>query len=170
MTAEQIALSLLAQRNQQQPLFVKEERRPRPERAERADRDNGRPQRGEKRVRATTKRVPDSEFDTYKIQVGRDHGARPGDIVGAIANEAEIDSQFIGQIQLFAQHSLVQLPKGMPAELKKALQRTRVRQQPMALELSDSPLKKMPPRASKGNGDNRRRAPRKGQPAARRFN
>ncbi|MAD53791.1 DEAD/DEAH box helicase [uncultured Idiomarina sp.] len=170
MTAEQIALSLLAQRNQQQPLFVKEERRPRPERAERSDRDNGRPQRGEKRVRANTKRVPDSEFDTYKIQVGRDHGARPGDIVGAIANEAEIDSQFIGQIQLFAQHSLVQLPKGMPAELKKALQRTRVRQQPMALELSDSPLKKMPPRASKGNSDNRRRAPRKGQPAARRFN
>jgi ATP-dependent RNA helicase DeaD len=47
---------------------------------------------------------------------------RPGNIVGAIANEAEVDAQYIGRIQIFDDHSLVDLPEGMPAEIYRHLQ------------------------------------------------
>ncbi|HAD48497.1 MAG: ATP-dependent RNA helicase, partial [Idiomarinaceae bacterium] len=138
LSAEQIALALLKQQHKQRPLFLKEDR-PVRERAERNDRAD----RGD-RKKARGPRPTDADFDTYKIQVGREHGARPGDIVGAIANEASMDSRFIGQIQLFDQHSLVQLPKGLPGEVVKVLKRARVRQQPMSLELTSEQVKRAP--------------------------
>jgi ATP-dependent RNA helicase DeaD len=67
----------------------------------------------------------------YRIEVGRRHEATPGDIVGAIANEAGIDSQFIGQIRLYDDYSTVDLPEGMPAEVFRQLKQVRVRQQPL---------------------------------------
>ena len=175
LSAEQIALALLKQQHKQRPLFLKEDRpvRERPERAERGDRAD----RGD-RKKARSPRTTDADFDTYKIQVGREHGARPGDIVGAIANEASMDSRFIGQIQLFDQHSLVQLPKGLPGEVVTVLKRARVRQQPMSLELTSEQVRRAPrpPRTGgrEGGRDNargdRRRDSRRGQGAARRFN
>ncbi|RUO72856.1 DEAD/DEAH box helicase [Idiomarina seosinensis] len=167
LSAEQIALALLKQQHKQQPLFLKEDRvvRERPERSERADRGGDR-----RKPRAErSNRAADVDFDTYKIQVGREHGARPGDIVGAIANEGSMDSRFIGQIQLFDQHSLVQLPKGMPAEVVKVLKRARVRQHPMSLELSTEQVSRSP-KPPRGGRDARKPAGRRGQGAARRFN
>ncbi|MBF0264323.1 MAG: DEAD/DEAH box helicase [Gammaproteobacteria bacterium] len=54
------------------------------------------------------------EMDTFRIEVGHDHKVKPGNIVGAIANEAGLDSADIGHIKIFDQYSLVDLPKGMP--------------------------------------------------------
>ncbi|MEQ8264207.1 DEAD/DEAH box helicase [Pseudohaliea sp.] len=65
---------------------------------------------------------PEKGFERYRIEVGRQHGVRPGNIVGAIANEAEVDAQYIGRIQIFDDHSLVDLPEGMPAEIYRHLQ------------------------------------------------
>ena len=65
----------------------------------------------------------------YRIEVGRRHEASAGNIVGAIANEAGIDSQFIGQIRLHEDYSTVDLPEGMPAEVLRHLKQVRVRQQ-----------------------------------------
>ena len=65
---------------------------------------------------------PEQGFERYRIEVGRQHGVRPGNIVGAIANEAEVDAQYIGRIQIFDDHSLVDLPEGMPAEVFRHLQ------------------------------------------------
>ena len=176
LSAEQIALALLKQQHKQRPLFLKEDRivRERPERGERTDRAD----RGD-RKKARGPRPTDADFDTYKIQVGREHGARPGDIVGAIANEASMDSRVIGQIQLFDQHSLVQLPKGLPGEVVKVLKKARVRQQPMSLELTSEQVRRAPrpPRTGGRDGGGRdsargerRRDGRRGQGAARRFN
>jgi ATP-dependent RNA helicase DeaD len=67
----------------------------------------------------------------YRIEVGRRQEATPGDIVGAIANEAGIDSQFIGQIRLYDDYSTVDLPDGMPVEVFRHLKQVRVRQQPL---------------------------------------
>jgi hypothetical protein len=50
----------------------------------------------------------------YRIDVGRDHGVQVKDIVGAIANEAGIESRFIGRIALYDESSTVELPAGMP--------------------------------------------------------
>ena len=53
--------------------------------------------------------------------MGRQHGVQPGQIVGAIANEADIDSQHIGRIEIAEDHSLVDLPEGMPKVVQKVL-------------------------------------------------
>ncbi len=160
----QIAAALLAQQNDRRPLIVANdpaprkfaERNDRPERgaprADRGERSNARPdKRGDRPVRAAREsRESQIEFDTYRIQVGREHGARPQDIVGAIANEAEMDSRYIGQIQLFDTHSLVQLPKGMPDGVVKILQRARVRQMQMDLTLANNEvISRKPPRGDR---------------------
>lgn len=56
-------------------------------------------------------------MDTYRIEVGHAHQVKPGNIVGAIANEAGIDSSRIGRIQIFDDFSTVDLPSGMPSEI-----------------------------------------------------
>jgi ATP-dependent RNA helicase DeaD len=63
----------------------------------------------------------------YRIEVGKNQGALPKEIVGAIANEGGIDGKLIGQINLFDDYSTVELPE-LPAEVLEVLKRTRVRQ------------------------------------------
>ena len=57
----------------------------------------------------------------YRIEVGRAHGVQPKHIVGAIANEAGIDSKNIGQIKLYDDFSTIDLPEGMSKELLRDL-------------------------------------------------
>ncbi|MGQ0798697.1 MAG: DEAD/DEAH box helicase [Pseudomarimonas sp.] len=64
----------------------------------------------------------DAGLETFRIAVGEVHGVRPNNIVGAIANEAGIESRFIGRIDIRDDHSLIDLPKGMPEELLEHLQ------------------------------------------------
>ncbi|MBS1936706.1 MAG: DbpA RNA binding domain-containing protein, partial [Bacteroidetes bacterium] len=56
-------------------------------------------------------------METFRIEVGHAHGVKPNNIVGAIANEAGLDSKHIGRIDIRDEHSLIDLPEGMPAEL-----------------------------------------------------
>jgi ATP-dependent RNA helicase DeaD len=64
---------------------------------------------------------PDAGLERFRIEVGLKHGVKPGNIVGAIANEAEIESEYIGRIEIFDDYSTVDLPEGMPKELFKHL-------------------------------------------------
>ncbi|MDX5333686.1 MAG: DEAD/DEAH box helicase [Gammaproteobacteria bacterium] len=57
---------------------------------------------------------PEPGMMRYRIEVGRSHGAEPKHIVGAIANEAGIESRYIGRIKLFDDFSVIELPDGMP--------------------------------------------------------
>lgn len=151
-TLEEVASALLFEFQKQRPLIVKEEPAPRRERSERPERNaRDRNDRGAKRgdrfdrkgpaagrerdAKRKPRRDMNIEFDTYRLAVGKTHGARPGDVVGAIANEANLDSKFIGEIQLYDTHTTVQLPKGMPSEVVRKLQKARVRQQPMGITL-----------------------------------
>ncbi|EED30941.1 cold-shock deAd-box protein a [gamma proteobacterium NOR5-3] len=103
--------------------------RERPARAERSpgrdrDRDQARGQdreRTPKRPKESAPRDADVGMDRYRIEVGRQHGVKPGNIVGAIANEAEVDAEYIGRIQIEDDHSFVDLPDGMPKEIFKHL-------------------------------------------------
>ncbi len=56
-------------------------------------------------------------MDTYRIEVGQRHGAKVSNIVGAIANEAQIESRHIGHVDIRDDHSFVELPEGMPKEI-----------------------------------------------------
>lgn len=89
------------------------------ERKSRGDnpRDNKRGNRSEK---------PEAGMQRYKIMVGRNHDVKVGSIVGAIANEAGLDSEYIGAIKLYDNFSTVDLPEGMPKEVKQILKKARV--------------------------------------------
>ena len=65
-------------------------------------------------------------MDRFRVEVGHNHKVKPGNIVGAIANEADIDSKFIGRINIFDDYSLVDLPENMPKELLTQLRQVRV--------------------------------------------
>ncbi|MFP5357938.1 MAG: DEAD/DEAH box helicase [Gammaproteobacteria bacterium] len=79
------------------------------------------PERTPARARATPAR--DAELETYRVAVGHAHGVKPANLVGAIANEAGLDSQFIGRIEIFEDYSHVDLPRGMPKETFRHLQK-----------------------------------------------
>ena len=53
-------------------------------------------------------------MQTYRIEVGRSHKIGPGNIVGAITNEADIDNSMIGRINLFEDFSTIDLPSDIP--------------------------------------------------------
>jgi ATP-dependent RNA helicase DeaD len=60
-------------------------------------------------------------MDRFRLEVGHKDQVKPGNIVGAIANEAEIDAEHIGSIKIYEDYSTVDLPEGMPKEIFKHL-------------------------------------------------
>lgn len=74
------------------------------------------------RARERSKRFrEDGEQELYRIDVGRVHGVKPGNIVGAIANEAGLQSRYITGLKINDDHSTVRLPKGMGKDVMLAL-------------------------------------------------
>jgi ATP-dependent RNA helicase DeaD len=66
-------------------------------------------------------------MESYRIEVGHRHGVKPGNIGGAIANEADLESRYIGRIDIHDDHSVVDLPQGMSKEVEHHLRRVFVR-------------------------------------------
>ncbi|MGH8031954.1 MAG: DbpA RNA binding domain-containing protein, partial [Luteimonas sp.] len=71
-------------------------------------------------------------------EVGHAHGVQPGNIVGTIANEADLESRYIGRIDIRDDYSLVDLPEGMPKELLEHLKRVYVSGQPLRMRRADA--------------------------------
>jgi ATP-dependent RNA helicase DeaD len=69
---------------------------------------------------------PEAHMERFRIEVGWRDRIKPGNIVGAIANEAGLNGRAIGRIRIFDSHSTVDLPKGMPDDVFASLQRLRV--------------------------------------------
>jgi ATP-dependent RNA helicase DeaD len=72
---------------------------------------------------------------TYRLEVGKNDSVEPSNIVGAIANEADISSQYIGQIILHDEYSTVDLPDGMPDDVFKTLKKARVRSKALNISI-----------------------------------
>ena len=91
---------------------------------------------------------------TYRLEVGKNDSVEPSNIVGAIANEADISSQYIGQIILHDDYSTVDLPDGMPDEIFKTLKKARVRSKALNISIDKGGDKSAPssrsPRPRKG--------------------
>jgi ATP-dependent RNA helicase DeaD len=83
------------------------------------------------------------QMETFRIEVGSHHGIKPGNIVGAIANEAGIEGVHIGRVDIREDHSFVDLPEGMPNQIFKELQKVRV----AGRELRISRVSEKPPKA-----------------------
>lgn len=119
-------------RNERSEKPVRSERPDRGERTERADK----PAR-ERFARDNATSSDDVPMVTYRIEVGRNDDVSPKNIVGAIANEADIDAQFIGHIKLYDNYSTVDLPEGMPKELFDHLYKVRVCQKPLKISVDN---------------------------------
>jgi len=74
----------------------------------------------------------------YRLNVGRQDGVQPKDIVGAIANEAGIEKHNIGRIALYVTHSTVELPAGMPETVFKHLQKIWLCNRKLELRLAET--------------------------------
>lgn len=112
-------------------------RRPRREFNDRDDRRGDDRRRGDSdRERSPRRERRDAgEMDLYRIEVGRDDGVEVRHIVGAIANEGDISSRYIGNIKLYGSHSTIELPKGMPTDLLSHFTRTRIMNKPLNMQL-----------------------------------
>src|SRR3546814_2355286 len=84
-------------------------------------------------------------METFRIEVGHVHGVQPGNIVGAIANEADLESRYIGRIDIRDDYSLVDLPEGMPRELLEHLKRVYVSGQSLKMRRADAADTGTPP-------------------------
>ena len=80
---------------------------------------------------------PDAGMQRFRIEVGHMHSVKPGNIVGAIANETGLDSEFIGRINIFDDHSTVDLPEDMPADIFQDLKKVRVAGQALRISRLD---------------------------------
>ncbi len=76
---------------------------------------------------------PEKGMERFRIEVGEIDAIKPGNIVGAIANEADIDSKYIGRIHIYDAYSTVDLPDDLPAAILKKLKKVRVAKKPMQL-------------------------------------
>ena len=83
-------------------------------------------------------------METFRIDVGHVHGVQPGNIVGAIANEADLESRFIGRIDIRDDHSLVDLPQGMPREVLEHLKKVWVSGQQLRMRRADEDARAAP--------------------------
>jgi len=87
-----------------------------------------------------TGRKGDTGMQAYRIEVGHAHGVKPANIVGAIANEAGLDAKYIGRIEIFDDHSMLDLPDGMPKEVFEQLQSVSVAGQQLRISHVGAPL------------------------------
>jgi ATP-dependent RNA helicase DeaD len=104
-----------------------------------------------------------AQMETFRIEVGSVHGIKPGNIVGAIANEADIEGVHIGRVDIREDHSYVDLPEGMPKEIFKQLQKVRVAGRELRISrIAEKPPK--PPRATLGRHNLKSREARPAKP------
>ena len=110
--------------------------KPSKETRERDGRSSERRLRGDNRETPKRRERRDvGDMDMYRIEIGKENGVEVRHIVGAIANEADISSRYIGNIKLYETYSTVELPKGMPKDILKHFEKVRVLNQPMKMSL-----------------------------------
>ncbi len=100
----------------------------------------------------------DEGLETYRIAVGREQGAMPRNIIGAIANEAGLESRHIGKLEIHDQYSLIDLPSGMPADVFNHLKKVWVSGKTLDIRKYDDDAPAAPART----GGKPPRGPRKG--------
>ena len=100
---------------------------------------------------------PEAGMETFRIEIGHTHGVQPGNIVGAIANEADLESRYIGRIDIRDDYSLVDLPVGMSRPLLEHLKRVRIAGHPLRIQRAG-------PNDVAGGGEQRTNFPARAHP------
>ncbi len=76
---------------------------------------------------------PEDHMERFRVELGWRDRIKPGNLVGAIANETGLNGKAIGRIQIFDTHSTIDLPKGMPDDVFQGLRQLRVLNKPMQI-------------------------------------
>ena len=158
VSATDIAAALAKLAQGDTPLLLDKNEKPQRQ-SRRSDRDNqtrprsehrgkgaGRPQKQpndrKDHPRTTSQEPPAKGMERFRLEVGKQHGAKPGNIVGAIANEGGLEGKYINHVNIFDDYSTVDLPEGMPNEIFRDLKKARVAGQ--ALRISRLKEKRKP--------------------------
>jgi len=146
MDIADIAAALAYMNQEEQPLFPKMEpleadvSHKRDRGHEKSDRRSRGSDRGHRDGSFSDMESPESGMERYYLGVGRMDNVSPRDIVGAIANEANLESKYIGHIKLFEKFSTVDLPEAMPDEVLNILRRMTIKNRPSKIRLmTDKP-------------------------------
>ena len=154
-------LQAKSHRNKEDISWQEEETKPRKGRDADRVKERGRERekgRGKNKERAPKKELPLEEgMERFRLEVGHNHDVKPNNIVGAIANEAGLDSQHIGRINIYDDYSVIDLPEGMPKDVFSDLKKVWVagKQLNISLIKNERKPRKSSPReraGSKGKG------------------
>jgi len=109
------------------------------------------------RERSDSDNSASPEMEQYRIEVGSVHDVKPGNIVGAIANESGLDAKFIGHIDIRSDYSVIDLPEGMPREIFDSLKKVWVSGQKLSISrMNPGAPKSGRKKSSSGPGSGRR--------------
>ena len=159
--AIEIAAALAKMVQGDTPLLLKKQARSeRPAKQERSFDDKPRREKRERKQRSSR---TDEGMERYRIEVGYAHNVKPGNIVGAIANETGLDSEFISRIDIQDDHSFIDLPANMPEDVLQILKKTRVAGQPMRMSRAKESAGREPVKRSKKPFEERPKATTKGK-------
>ncbi|WP_404356589.1 DEAD/DEAH box helicase [Methylotuvimicrobium sp. KM1] len=159
VSAIEIAAALAKQVQGETPLLMKNPPKKETERRERKDsidRESGTERKSKRKAN------PDIEMETYRIEVGKAHGVKPGNIVGAIANETGLDGDHIARIKIEENYSTVELPAGMPKDIFQELKKVRVAGQQLNISRMGETLKKTFKAKKRDGSDSKRRKAKTG--------
>ncbi len=144
--ALEIAAALAKLLQGDQPLLLKDK-------PKKKIRDSFEEDRPRKRKTAPKRGAVDSEpepgMERFRLEVGHTHGVKPGNIVGAIANEAGLDSAYIGKIEIYDDYSTVDLAEGMPRDIFRALKKVWVAGRQLNIARTAQPRKQPKPTKKK---------------------
>jgi ATP-dependent RNA helicase DeaD len=158
------ALAKIAQGSE--PFFVKPMKQESNERSRKKDRsrnkENTRSNERMNKERRPRESRPDRDMERFRIEVGNDHDVKVNNIVGAIANEAGVDSQFIKNVTIHDSYSTVDLPMGMPREIFRDLKKVWVANQQLKIsrlgEKNEAPAKPKKKKQKLSGAEKRKRA------------
>ncbi|HIK76181.1 MAG: DEAD/DEAH box helicase [Alcanivorax sp.] len=128
MSEADLAAVLASLLFQKEPLFLKAAPEGKP------FQDGGKAPRKAERNKGPKAARDTGPMKIYRVEVGETHGVRPGNLVGAIANEGGLSSAQIGAIRIHSDHSTVQLPEGLSTRQLHQLRTARVCQRALGLE------------------------------------
>ncbi|MDG4948535.1 DEAD/DEAH box helicase [Actinobacillus equuli subsp. haemolyticus] len=135
---EELAAAMMMMLQEKQKLILPPDPEIRAARSERGrrDRDDRRGGRDDRRGGREDRENNGVAMDLYRIELGREDGVEVRHIVGAIANEGDISSRYIGHIKLHDTYSTIELPQGMPNHIVQHFaQKARVLNKQMQMSL-----------------------------------
>jgi ATP-dependent RNA helicase DeaD len=124
VTPIEIAAALAKLSMGEKPLLLESEKKaPRERKSDSGKREAPFKREGKVKGRARPEKKLAEGMERFRIEVGHDHEVQPGNIVGAIANEAGLDAENIGHIDIRDKFSFIELPEGMPKAVFNDLQK-----------------------------------------------